>query len=123
MTTKQKTRLNKLRYNDAHRKEISIYNKIYRDSHKEEGIVRGKLWRENNKDKISEYNKEVRISQEPLIDLSKKLGTYFTRWQEDEIDYLLELRSEGKTYKECANMLGRTCRSIENKLRMISKVR
>ena len=70
---------------------------------------------------IKAYNKKYRAKQEKSIEVSILTGNRFKRWDIYEEKALIKLRKQGVSYGDCAYIMCRSFRSIENKLHVLRK--
>ena len=62
-----------------------------------------------------EFEKGVELSPNPYVKTTPR------RWTESEIEYMLQLKEEGKSLKEICNILDRSIASVQVKLKRLKK--
>ena len=123
----------KKQYYHQNKEKIKEWRKQYYQCNKEKINEIHKKYCHNNKDKVKEYNRKYRethkgycteLSIENALKRNNesRLTAHNSKklWTQDEIVILKKMKSEGKTYKEIANQLGRSIASVNA---MITKLR
>lgn len=102
--------------NSEKRKE---YQRVCYIKNKEKVRERHKEYHEKNKEVLNDKNKHFMIKKN---DVSRKTAFNHRReWTPEEETILIKLKNSGKSYKEIAEILGRSIQSINTRLVRLRK--
>lgn len=116
---REKMRKQNLQYYYDHKDLMNERAIKYHKEHQEEIKRQRADYRKENIDRLNDSNNQRMIE---LNDLSRKTATNHRReWTPEDIEILIHMIKQGKSYKEISTRLGRTIQSIATRLYQLRK--